>query len=248
MKCGGVACGPELFKPREGRSSCSWEKTWLARQEFTLLSSVFSWTPGLYRKLSTLEHAPHPRIWISFYLQNDTGASIQLDCPPYKTHPLPWMFNGSGPRPFRHMKPGSWKTGFALIEGTAWEHGFRNGCSLPACLLRPSIVSDSLRPHGWKPTRLLCPWDSPGKNSGASCHFLLQGNLPDPGIEPVSPASPALAGGFCPTESLGKMVQCVSIISSKFKSHIRSWSLGTTVQTNESLMRSSIILPDFIER
>jgi len=36
-----------------------------------------------------------------------------------------------------------------------------------------SIVSDSLRPHGLQPTRPLCPWDSPGKNNGVGCHFLL---------------------------------------------------------------------------
>ena len=35
-------------------------------------------------------------------------------------------------------------------------------------------MSDSLRPHRWKPTRLLCPWDSPGKNAGVGYHFLLQ--------------------------------------------------------------------------
>ena len=29
-------------------------------------------------------------------------------------------------------------------------------------------------PHGWQPTRLPCPWDSPGKNTGVGCHFLLQ--------------------------------------------------------------------------
>ena len=38
-----------------------------------------------------------------------------------------------------------------------------------------SVVSDSLWPHGPQPTRLLCPWDSPGKNTGVGCHFLLQG-------------------------------------------------------------------------
>ena len=37
-----------------------------------------------------------------------------------------------------------------------------------------SVVSDSLRPHRRQPTRLLCPWDSPGKNTGVGCHFLLQ--------------------------------------------------------------------------
>ena len=37
-----------------------------------------------------------------------------------------------------------------------------------------SVVSDSVRPHRRQPTRLPCPWDSPGKNTGVACHFLLQ--------------------------------------------------------------------------
>jgi len=37
-----------------------------------------------------------------------------------------------------------------------------------------SVVSDSVWPHRWQPTRLPCPWDSPGKNTGVGCHFLLQ--------------------------------------------------------------------------
>ena len=32
----------------------------------------------------------------------------------------------------------------------------------------------SVRPHRRQPTRLPCPWDSPGKNTGVGCHFLLQ--------------------------------------------------------------------------
>ena len=36
-----------------------------------------------------------------------------------------------------------------------------------------SVVSDSLRPHGLQPTRLLCPWDFPGKSTGVGCHCLL---------------------------------------------------------------------------
>ena len=35
-------------------------------------------------------------------------------------------------------------------------------------------MSDSLRPHRQQPTRLRHPWDSPGKNIGVGCHFLLQ--------------------------------------------------------------------------
>ena len=37
-----------------------------------------------------------------------------------------------------------------------------------------SVVSDSVRPHRRQPTRLPCPWDSPGRNTGVGCHFLLQ--------------------------------------------------------------------------
>ena len=44
--------------------------------------------------------------------------------------------------------------------------------------------------------RLLGPWDFPGKNTGVGCRFLIQGNLPDPGMEPVSLAPPLLAGRF----------------------------------------------------
>ena len=35
-------------------------------------------------------------------------------------------------------------------------------------------MSDSVQPHRQQPTRLPNPWDSPGKNTGVGCHFLLQ--------------------------------------------------------------------------
>ena len=55
-----------------------------------------------------------------------------------------------------------------------------SGCHLMAvgqcccCCLVPSVVSDSVWPHRRQPTRLPRPWDSPGKNTGVVCHFLLQ--------------------------------------------------------------------------
>ena len=42
-------------------------------------------------------------------------------------------------------------------------------------------MSDSLWPHGLQPARLLCPWNSPGKNTGVGCHSLLQGIFPTQG-------------------------------------------------------------------
>ena len=40
-----------------------------------------------------------------------------------------------------------------------------------------SVMSDCWRPHGLQPTRLLCPWDFPGKSTGLGCHCLLWTNL-----------------------------------------------------------------------
>ena len=39
-------------------------------------------------------------------------------------------------------------------------------------------MSDSVQPCGLQPARLLCPWDSPGKNTGMGCHVLLQRIFP----------------------------------------------------------------------
>ena len=41
-----------------------------------------------------------------------------------------------------------------------------------------SVVFDSMRPHGLQPARLLCPWNSPGNNTGVGSHSLLQGSNP----------------------------------------------------------------------
>ena len=48
-------------------------------------------------------------------------------------------------------------------------------CQQKHCMLSHFSPVDSLWPYGLWPTRLLCPWNSPGKNAGVSCHTLLQG-------------------------------------------------------------------------
>ena len=57
-------------------------------------------------------------------------------------------------------------------------------------------MSSSLQRYGQSPSRLLCQWDSPGKNTGVGRHGPPPGDLPDPGIEAMSPT---LAGGFFTT-------------------------------------------------
>ena len=48
-------------------------------------------------------------------------------------------------------------------------------------------MSDSLWPHGLSPTRLLHPWDFPGKSTGVGCHFLLQMIFLNQGSSPGLP-------------------------------------------------------------
>ena len=45
-------------------------------------------------------------------------------------------------------------------------------------------MSDSLRPHGLKPARLLCAWNFPGRNTGMGYNFLLQGIFLTQGLNP----------------------------------------------------------------
>ena len=48
------------------------------------------------------------------------------------------------------------------------------GSKIPHAKWLSSHFNDSVRPHRRQPTRLRRPWDSPGKNTGVGCHFLLQ--------------------------------------------------------------------------
>ena len=57
-----------------------------------------------------------------------------------------------------------------LVEKTSSVHA---PCCCYCCSVA-SVMSDSVRPHRWQPTRLCRPWDSPVKNTGVGCHFLLQ--------------------------------------------------------------------------
>ena len=50
-----------------------------------------------------------------------------------------------------------------------------------------SVMSNSLKPYGLQPTRLLCPWNYPGKNIGVGCYFLLHGIFQTQGSNPGLP-------------------------------------------------------------
>ena len=69
-----------------------------------------------------------------------------------------------------------------------------------------AVVSDSLQSYGLQPIRLLCPWDSPGKNSGCLAMPSSRGSS-QPQIKPTSLMYPALAGGFFTTSATWEIRQ-----------------------------------------
>ena len=114
------------------------------------------------------------------------------------TAPSPWWFS-----------PGSKfsRVGGAHVSVPAWFQarvrlGHRAGHQwdrlaelkvIKVKVLVAQVVSDSLQP-----ARLLCPWDSPCKNTGVGSS---PGDLPDPGIEPMSLSSPVMPGKFFNTSA-----------------------------------------------
>ena len=50
----------------------------------------------------------------------------------------------------------------------------KNSAAAAAAAAKSLQLCLTVQPHRWQPTRLLRPWDSPGKNTGVGCHFLLQ--------------------------------------------------------------------------
>ena len=75
-------------------------------------------------------------------------------------------------------------------------------------LLSPSVTSNCLQRHGLQPTRLLCPWDSPGKNPRLSCHVLVQGIFPTQGVSPRLLCLLHWQSGSLPQASPGKPIFC----------------------------------------
>ena len=75
--------------------------------------------------------------------------------------------------PIDGSPPGSSVPGILQARTLEWIAIYFSNACRHACKVT-SVVSDSVQPHRWQPTRLPSPWDSPGKNTGVGCHFLLQ--------------------------------------------------------------------------
>ena len=76
-----------------------------------------------------------------------------------------WVWGGLGGRTGVR-----WQLSFSTSEPPG-----RGDTALSLLLLSRLVMSKSLRPRGLQPARLLCPWDSPGKDTGAGWHARLQG-------------------------------------------------------------------------
>ena len=85
-------------------------------------------------------------------------------------------FTVSAPSLYVPSISGTWKPLVVLpcLEFHVCRIIYVSGFCCCCCCWVISVVSDSVRPHRRQSTRLPRPWDSPGKNTGVGCHFLLQ--------------------------------------------------------------------------
>ena len=74
-------------------------------------------------------------------------------------------------RSFLTPPPRTLSSGCSLFKNVEWWASY-------SVVWMCTVMSDSLQPRGLQSTRLLCPWHSPGKNTGVGCCFLLQGIFP----------------------------------------------------------------------
>ena len=92
----------------------------------------------------------------------------------------PWDFQGKSTRVGCHfLLQGIFPTqglnpGLSHCRQMLYHLSHQGSPKMSCCCQDASVVSDSVRPHGLQPTRLLHLWDSPGKNTGVGFHFLLQ--------------------------------------------------------------------------
>ena len=151
----------------------------------SLWNPVFLCVQSLFGHVSHPEHSsplslgwavfPHHRTWVLY--KPAPGYSLQpcLDSGTTPWHPL--------------FSVGCFSHPFWLWHSIQGSVRILLGSDIPLCLpclslMQAStwlgvvvvlIVSDSVWPCGLQPTRLLCPWNFPGRNTGGRCYFLLQG-------------------------------------------------------------------------
>ena len=98
------------------------------------------------------------------------------------------------------------------------------------CVHVCAVMSNSLRPHGLQPARLLCSCNFSGKNVGMGCHFLLQGIFPNQGPNLCLFCLLHWQEDSLPLHNLGSPLSCVHMIKS-------------SPSTEEGIMKIAVIFP-----
>ena len=121
--------------------------------------SVFSFFSNLNGYRFTLTHIKPSSL---FYFLSAAAAAKSLQSCPTLCDPIDSSPPGSA-------VPGILQArmleGVAISFSNAWK--WKGKVKSLSCV---RLFTDSSRPHGLQPTRLLCPWDYPGKNTGVDCH------------------------------------------------------------------------------
>ena len=112
-----------------------------------------------FRRLATVIHHVHTSVQTSAFTAHQEEPAWVI---------VPWsILTRQAPRDASTRSLGCW----ADLENVS------------ASVTHP-VMSDSLQPRELQSTRLLCPWDSPGKNPRVGCYFLLQGTFLTQGSNP----------------------------------------------------------------
>ena len=124
------------------------------RGQFALFSSFASLFPGA-------EKGQEVTVTLQTIFSFDFSAKLLQSCPTL-CDPIDGSPQGSPSLGFSRQEHWSglpFPSPMQESEKWKWSH---------------SVVSDPQRPHGLQPSRLLCPWDFPGKSTGVGCHCLLR--------------------------------------------------------------------------
>ena len=117
-----------------------------------------------------------PISWMCINRGNCTFHQLNQDTPEHERAAFSSYFKRTGLNP-----------GMSQTVGT---------CVIYLCVcVSPSVVSDCVWPHGLKPTRLLWPWNSPGKNTGVGSHSLFQGIFSKGSLPPGNQTWVSCPGG-----------------------------------------------------
>ena len=138
-----------------------------------------------------------------------------------------WSYPGYLPDP--GIKPASPVSTALQVDSLLLSHQGNPWMCHCCCCSVTSVVSDSVRPHRRQHTRLPCPWDSPGKNTGVGCHFLLQR---------MKVKSESEVAQSCPT--LSDLTDCSppgSPVHGIFQARVLEWgAIETMVKVKVKLM------------